>query len=67
MTVTGSHRDRNVLLSVVSVSAVLGAAEGVCRLLEWGEPPRPAPAYVTDWAAWNGDFYTIKSSAVGCG
>jgi HEAT repeat protein len=41
----------------------LGGAELVARLCE---PALVAPApYITDWQAWDGEFYTVKSTAVG--
>ena len=55
----------NLLLSLGSVVLFLGAAEGVSRMVERAQPPRPRAPYITDWAAWDGDFYTVKSTAVG--
>lgn len=56
---------QNLLLSLGSVALFLGAAEGVSRLVERAKPERPRAPYITDWAAWDGDFYTVKSTAVG--
>jgi HEAT repeat protein/lysophospholipase L1-like esterase len=54
----------NLLLALVSATIVLGGAELVARLTE--PPAAAAPAdYITDWQAWQGDFYTVKSTAVG--
>ncbi len=36
----------------------------MCRFTEPPKAPRPAE-YITDWQAWDGDFYTVKSTAVG--
>jgi HEAT repeat protein/lysophospholipase L1-like esterase len=65
---TGRARIRdlatNLLLSAASVAFFLGTAELVARLTE--PPAEPAPAdYITDWQDWDGDFYTVKSTAVG--
>jgi HEAT repeat protein/lysophospholipase L1-like esterase len=42
----------------------LGAAELLARLTEGPAPPAPKD-YITDWQAWDGDFYTVNSTAVG--
>ena len=55
----------NLLLSLGSVVVFLAAAEGLCRVVEHAKPERPRAPYITDWAAWDGDFYTVKSTAVG--
>ena len=35
-------------------------------MARFAEPHSTAPApYITDWQAWDGDFYTVKSTAVG--
>ena len=67
---TRSHSSRvpalalNLLLALVSSAIVLGGAELVARVTE--PPAAAAPAdYITDWQAWQGDFYTVKSTAVG--
>jgi UDP-GlcNAc:undecaprenyl-phosphate/decaprenyl-phosphate GlcNAc-1-phosphate transferase len=54
----------NVVLSVAVSVALVGGAEGVCRLRE---EPRPQVAdYIWDWQRkWDGDFYTMKSDANG--
>ncbi|HWW92038.1 MAG TPA: HEAT repeat domain-containing protein [Vicinamibacteria bacterium] len=54
----------NLLLSALSVLVFVGGVEGVCRLLESGRPAPRAAAYITDWN-WEGDFYTVKSTAAG--
>ncbi len=47
-----------------TVTLFLGGAELVARLSE--PPAARAPAdYITDWQAWEGDFYTVNSTAVG--
>jgi HEAT repeat protein len=57
----------NVALSVAVTAIVVTAGEGLARWLE--PPPRPRPLADTrglDWQAeWQGDFYVVKSDAVG--
>lgn len=57
----------NVALSVAVTAAVLAAGEGLARRFE--PPARPRPLADTrglDWQAeWQGDFYVVKSEAVG--
>jgi HEAT repeat protein/lysophospholipase L1-like esterase len=55
----------NVLLSAVTVVVFLGGAEGLARLLERGDEPAPVAPSITDWALWEGDFYTVKATALG--
>lgn len=55
----------NLLLSLASVGAVLCLGEWVGRRFERSTPPRSSPTYIADWADWDGDFYTVKSTAVG--
>lgn len=57
----------NLLLSTTVAALVLGAAEGLARLLERRPPPPPRVAdYIWDWQRmWEGDFYTVGSAAVG--
>jgi HEAT repeat protein/lysophospholipase L1-like esterase len=44
----------------------LGGAEGVARVRERTHPPPPEViSYIVDWQDWDGDFYTVKSTAVG--
>ncbi|HXY40203.1 MAG TPA: GDSL-type esterase/lipase family protein, partial [Vicinamibacteria bacterium] len=53
----------NLAVAAATTALVLGAAEVAARLVE---TPTAAPAdYITDWQAWDGDFYTVKSTAVG--
>jgi HEAT repeat protein/lysophospholipase L1-like esterase len=70
MSAAGAMRGRGhevrvgLALAGATVAVCLGGAEIVARLTE----PRPAAApaaYITDWQAWEGDFYTVKSTAVG--
>ena len=57
---------QNLGLSAVTVAVFLGAAEGVCRLLEWrAPPPRAVAAYLGDWQEWDDDFYTVSTMAIG--
>lgn len=56
---------QNVLLSVVSVVVTLGLVEGVARLLEPEDDAPEVASYITDWAQWDGDFYTVKGDALG--
>jgi HEAT repeat protein/lysophospholipase L1-like esterase len=61
-----SARDSAVNLSLAAgtITLLLGAGEIAARLCE--PPPAAAPAdYITDWQAWDGEFYTVKSTAVG--
>jgi HEAT repeat protein/lysophospholipase L1-like esterase len=51
-------------LAIVTLAIGLGGAEVAARLTEPAVPLAPA-AYITDWQAWDGDFYTVKSTAVG--
>ena len=56
---------KNLLLSLCTVCLLLAVLEGGAHLLEPDEAA-PAPAsYITDWAEWEGDFYTVKGTAVG--
>jgi HEAT repeat protein/lysophospholipase L1-like esterase len=51
-------------LAAATIAVCVGGAEVVARLAE--PPAAAAPAaYITDWQAWDGDFYTVKSTAVG--
>lgn len=54
----------NLALSLVTIAVCAGGAEGLCRLLEARHAPAVA-AYITDWAIWDGDFYTVDSTAAG--
>jgi HEAT repeat protein/lysophospholipase L1-like esterase len=56
---------QNVLLSLVSMAVVLGAAELVLRRLEHGKTAPSVAPYITDWQDWDGEFYTVKSAAAG--
>jgi HEAT repeat protein/lysophospholipase L1-like esterase len=56
---------KNLLLSLCTVGLCLVCLEAICLLLE---PPDRAPTvahYITDWADWEGDFYTVKATAAG--
>jgi hypothetical protein len=55
----------NLLLSAVTIVVFLGGAEAVARLLERGDQPAPVAPSITDWALWEGDFYTVKATALG--
>lgn len=54
----------NLALSLGTIAVCAGGAEGLCRLLEARHAPAVA-AYITDWAIWDGDFYTVDSTAAG--
>jgi HEAT repeat protein/lysophospholipase L1-like esterase len=54
-----------VALSAAALVVWSAASEGICRLLERREARRPMGRYITEWADWDGDFYTVKSTAVG--
>ncbi|MCG6922126.1 MAG: HEAT repeat domain-containing protein [Acidobacteria bacterium] len=56
---------QNALLSLASITLTLGAAEGIARLLEPEETAPPVAAYITNWTQWEGDFYTVKTTALG--
>jgi HEAT repeat protein/lysophospholipase L1-like esterase len=61
----GSGRETSLGLALAgaTVAAFLGGAEWLAR---FAEPQASAPAaYITDWQAWDGEFYTVKSTAVG--
>ncbi len=54
----------NLALAASVTALAGGGAELAARLMEG--PAAAAPAdYITDWQAWDGDFYTVKSTAVG--
>jgi HEAT repeat protein/lysophospholipase L1-like esterase len=55
----------NLALSVAALLLFLGAAEGLCRLLDRPSTAARERRYLTDWQDWDGDFYTVKSTAVG--
>jgi HEAT repeat protein/lysophospholipase L1-like esterase len=52
----------NLALSLASVTVVLGGAELAVR--RFAHEPAIA-GYITDWQAWDGEFYTVKSTAAG--
>ena len=57
---------QNASLSVATLLLFVAGAEGICRLLEPQREAVPAVApSITDWAQWEGDFYTVKATAVG--
>jgi HEAT repeat protein/lysophospholipase L1-like esterase len=69
MGVTDSRREgrragaREVALALATFVACAAGLEGLARQRE---PESRAPAsYITDWQDWNGEFYTVKSTAVG--
>jgi len=52
------------MLSAATLIVVGGAAEGLCRLIERGQPATPPVAeYITDWGG--SEFVTLKSAATG--
>ena len=57
----------NIGLSLVVTAALLAAGEGLARRFEKPAPARPlADTHGLDWAAeWQGDFFVMKSTAVG--
>lgn len=61
----GRELAQNVGLCVLTVLVVAGAAEGLARWLLPEQANAGFGPYITDWAAWDGDFYTVNSSAVG--
>jgi HEAT repeat protein/lysophospholipase L1-like esterase len=56
---------QNLLLSASTVILFLGAAEGICRLMESAHPAPRVAAYITPWENWEDGFYTVQSTAVG--
>ena len=56
---------QNLGLSAATVVLFLGSAETVCRLLERAAPPRPIAHYIANWQEWDGDFYTVSTTAIG--
>ncbi len=57
---------QNLLMSVAPAALLLGALEGVCRVMESRHPPRKVAEYLWNWEErWDGDFYTVGSDAVG--
>jgi len=54
----------NLALAAASLTVAFGGAEFLCRTLE-PKPPPAAADYITDWQNWDGEFYTVKSTAVG--
>jgi lysophospholipase L1-like esterase len=54
----------NLALAAGTVALFLGGFELVARLAEPKAEAAPAD-YITDWQAWEGDFYTVRSTAVG--
>ncbi len=62
---SAGRRDDVLGLAVATSTVVLflGVSELTARI---EEPAGAKPAaYITDWQAWDGDFYTVKSAAVG--
>ena len=57
----------NLSLSLAVAVVLAGGLEGGARLIESRRPPAPSIAdYIWDWEQkWEGDFYTMRSSAVG--
>lgn len=56
---------QNLGLSAATVVLFAGSAEIVCRLLEHAAPPQPIAHYIADWQEWDGDFYTVSTTAIG--
>jgi HEAT repeat protein/lysophospholipase L1-like esterase len=56
---------QNVSLSLASVTVFTGALEVVCRLTEPAKPKHPMAELILDWKGWDGEFYTVKTTAVG--
>jgi len=61
----GRVREVAVGVTLASVTTVLclGGAELAARRAE--PAAKPHADYITDWQAWDGEFYTVKSTAVG--
>jgi hypothetical protein len=56
----------NVLFSLAVTIAAVGLLEGACRVRERGRPSVAVADYIWNWEKkWAGDFYTIRSDAVG--
>jgi HEAT repeat protein len=56
---------QNVSLSLASLVLFTGTAELVCRATEAPKPKRPMAELALDWEEWDGEFYTVKTIAVG--
>lgn len=56
---------QNLALCTASVGLFLGGAEVVCRFLERAAPPHPIAHYIAGWQEWEGDFYTVSTTAIG--
>ena len=56
---------KNVSLSLVSVTVFTAVLEFVCRLTEPAKPKHPMAELTLDWKGWDGEFYTVKTTAVG--
>src|SRR5688572_19966315 len=56
----------NLLLSAAVSVGLFGMLEGAARWLEQRRPPVAIADYIWNWEKrWSGDFYTIRSDAVG--
>jgi HEAT repeat protein/lysophospholipase L1-like esterase len=58
----GAELASNLALSLASVALVLGGAELAVRRFAH---ETAVAAYITDWQDWEGEFYTVKSTAAG--
>jgi HEAT repeat protein/lysophospholipase L1-like esterase len=56
---------QNVSLSLASVTVFTAALELVCRVIEPAKPKHPMAELILDWKGWDGEFYTVKTTAVG--
>jgi HEAT repeat protein/lysophospholipase L1-like esterase len=56
---------QNLVLSLGTGAILLAAGEAFFRLREHGHHARKVADYITSWQEWDGDFYTVKSAAVG--
>jgi HEAT repeat protein/lysophospholipase L1-like esterase len=56
---------QNVSLSLASATVFTAALELVCRVVEPAKPKHPMAELILDWKGWDGEFYTVKTTAVG--
>ena len=56
----------NAALALASFGLAIAVTEWVCRRLEASAPAgAPVAEYIADWAEWDGEFYTVRTTAAG--
>lgn len=58
---------RELATAAASTLLCLAVAEGLCRALEVRRPRPQVAESIADWAAWDGEFYTVRQVAGGSG